>query len=253
MTEVLISPYVIAALFFLAALAYSSVGLGGGSAYTALMAILGFNALAIPMVSLTLNLFVTSIGSYLYIRKGHASLSLITPFLVTSIPMAYLGGALQIPQEAFYWVLLLSLFFVAARIFFWKDTAFQIGLGRTGNLVISALAGSVLGLVAGVVGIGGGIYLVPLIIILGLGSEKQAAACGVLFVWLNSLAGLISRMQYNAIDLTDYIPLIVAVILGGALGSFMGSSRLSPGTMEKILGAIVMLAIFFLVRRILAF
>ena len=101
------------------------------------------------------------------------------------------------------------------------------------------------------VGIGGGVYLVPLILILGLGSEQEAAACGAIFVWLNSLAGLLSRMEYNTIDLTTYIPLIVAVIAGGTVGSYMGAFRLSRKTMEKILGVIVVVAIILLARTIL--
>jgi uncharacterized membrane protein YfcA len=107
-------------------------------------------------------------------------------------------------------------------------------------------------LIAGIVGIGGGIHLVPLIIILGLGNEKEAAACGAIFIWPNSLAGLFSRFQYNSIDLTNYIPLILAVIAGGTLGSFMGSYKFSPKLMEKILGAVILSAIFVLTKNITA-
>lgn len=251
MAEILSSIYFIAALFFIVALFYSSVGLGGGSSYTALMVVMGFNAAVIPMVSLILNLFVTTIGSYNFIRNKHARLELITPFLITSIPMAYLGGTLQLPKDIFYWVLLVSLAVVVLRIYFWRNTAFELELGKTGKIVVSLLAGAILGLVAGIAGIGGGIYLVPLILILGLGTEHQAAACGAIFIWLNSLAGLTSRLQYNAIELGAYIPLIVAVVLGGALGSWLGASRLSRNAMEKVLGAIIIVAIFMLSRTIL--
>lgn len=113
-------------------------------------------------------------------------------------------------------------------------------------MIVSLIAGTVLGLVAGIVGIGGGVYLVPLIIILGLGTEKEAAACGAIFVWLNSCSGLLARFQHNPIELTDCIPLIVAVLFGGLLGSFMGSFKFSPGVMEKMLGAVIIVAIFFL-------
>lgn len=252
LAEVFISPYVIVTVFFLVALAYSSVGLGGGSSYVALLAIFGFSAAIIPLVSLTLNLLVTSVASYNFIRQRHAAPGLVAPFLVTSIPMAYLGGALQIPKEMFYWVLLLSLCLVAVRIYFWKDTALHISVSSAGKRVISLLSGAALGLVAGVVGIGGGIFLVPLIIILGLGTGKQAAACGAIFVWLNSLAGLLPRLPDHAVDWLDYLPLFIAVILGGGLGSFMGSARLSQNTMEKILGAIVILAILSLLRKLLS-
>lgn len=247
------SPYFLAVLFFLVAFIYSSVGLGGGSSYTALMAIFGVSTLAIPMVSLSLNLFVTSVGSYNFIRNKHAKIKLILPFLISSIPMAYVGGALNLPVETFYWVLLISLTFVAARIYLWKSMTISLNLNQKEKIIISLIAGSLLGLIAGIVGIGGGIYLVPLIIILGLGSEKEAAACGAIFIWLNSFSGLLSRLQYNSIDLTQYIPLIVAVLAGGTAGSYMGSFKLSPKAMDKMLGLVILVAIFFLAKKLFAF
>lgn len=251
MDIVLASPYILAALFFVVAFIYSSVGLGGGSSYTALMAIFGITTLAIPMVSLSLNLFVTSIGSYNFIRNKHAKIKLIFPFLISSVPMAYLGGSIDISKDIFYWVLLISLIFVAARIYFWQNVTIQLNLKQKEKIIISLIAGSVLGLIAGIVGIGGGIYLVPLIIVLGLGSEKEAAACGAIFIWLNSFSGLLSRLQYNSIDLTNYIPLIVAVLLGGTLGSYMGSFKFSSKQMDKILGAVIIIAIFLLIKKLL--
>lgn len=236
--------------FFMIALVYSSVGLGGGSSYTALMAIFGMSTLAIPMVSLTLNLIVTSIGSFNFIRNKHANIRLITPFLVSSMPMAYLGGALDVSKELFYWLLFVSLAFVAARIYLWQETGFKLNLSNKGKIITSLIAGGILGLIAGIVGIGGGVYLVPLIIVLGLGTEKEAAACGAIFVWLNSVAGLSSRLQFNSINLSEYIPLIIAVLIGGTIGSFMGSFRLSPKVMEKILGVIILVALIFLSRKL---
>jgi uncharacterized membrane protein YfcA len=252
MDMIIPSPYFLAALFFIVAFTYSSVGLGGGSSYTALMAIFGFNTLAIPMISLSLNLFVTSIGSYNFIRNKHGNIKLIVPFLISSMPMSYFGGSLKLPKEIFYWTLLISLVFVAVRIYFWQNTTIKLNLGQKGRIVVSLLAGSVLGLVAGIVGIGGGIYLVPLIIILGLGNEKEAATCGAIFIWLNSFSGLLSRFQHNSIDLTSYIPLIIAVLAGGSLGSFLGSSKFSPKLMEKILGTVIVVSIIFLAKKIIS-
>lgn len=251
MDTIIASQYFLAFLFFVVAFTYSSVGLGGGSSYIALMTIFGIDTIAIPILSLLLNLFVTSIVSYNFIRNRHGNFRLIAPFLISSMPMAYLGGALQLPKEIFYWILLLSLVFVAIRIYFWKKTTLQLNLDWTGKIIISLFSGSVLGLVSGIVGIGGGIYLVPLIIILGLGTDKEAATCGAIFIWLNSFSGLLSRLQYNAIDLTDYVPLIIAVVAGGALGSFMGSFKFSPSTMEKVLGSVIIVAIFFLANKII--
>jgi len=248
--EAITSPYFLAVLFFLVALTYSSVGLGGGSSYTALMAVLGVSTLAIPLISLSLNLFVTTIGSFNFIRNRHARIKLVLPFLISSIPMAYLGGSLKLSKEIFYWILLISLVFVALRIYFWQNTTIKLNITQNGKIILSLIAGAILGPVAGIVGIGGGIYLVPLIILLGLGSAKEAAACGAIFIWLNSCSGLISRLQYNSIDLTNYIPLIAAVIAGGTLGSFMGSFKFSPKTMEKVLGAVIIAAIVFLTGKI---
>lgn len=251
MDSVNVSPYVLSALFFMVAFAYSSVGLGGGSSYTALMALVGVNTLMIPMTSLCLNLIVTTVGSFNFVRNKHASIRLIVPFLISSIPMAYIGGALKLPKGIFYWMLLVSLLFVVMRIYFWRNTTIKLKLSSQKKIAISILAGSLLGLVAGIVGIGGGIYLVPLIITLGLGTEKEAAACGAIFVWLNSMSGMLSRLQYNSVDLTNLIPLIIAVLVGGAAGSFMGSFRFSPIIMEKTLGGVLVVSIFFLTRKLL--
>lgn len=238
-------------LFFVIAFAYSSVGLGGGSSYTALMLIVGMNTLTIPLLSLSLNLFVTTVGSFNFIRNKHAKLKLLLPFIITSIPMSYLGGTLKLPNDIFYFILFFSLLFTVFRLYFWKTTTLNLSLSSKTKMAVSLIAGSVFGFIAGTVGIGGGIYLIPLIIILGLGTQKEAAACAVIFIWLNSAAGLISRLQHNAIDLTQYIPIIVAVILGGTLGSHMGATQLSAKNMEKILGAIVIVAVFVLAKKLI--
>ncbi len=243
--------YLLPLLFFIVAFVYSSVGMGGGSSYTAIMLLVGMSTLVIPMVSLSLNLFVTTIGSYNYLRNDHGRVHIIFPFLLSAVPFAYIGGALHLPKEIFLWVLLGSLILVAARIYLWKDTGFRLTLSQRQKIIISLISGSILGLVAGIVGIGGGVYLVPLIIMLNIGTQKEAAAAGVVFVWVVSLSGLISRLQYNSIDLLEYMPLIFSVLIGGFLGSYLGSFKLSPKTMEKTLGVIILLAIGFLIRKIL--
>lgn len=232
------------------AFAYGAVGLGGGSSYTALMTLFGLSMVTIPMISLSLNLLVSTIGSYNFLRNKHGRFKLIAPFLVFSIPAAYLGGMLQVPKEIFYWVLFISLLFVAVRLYLWTYVSISYQFNSRTKLLISLLIGGVLGLIAGIVGIGGGIYLVPLIVILGLGTEKQAAACGAVFIWLNSASGLASRLQYNSINLIDYWPLIIAALIGGFLGSYLGSFKYSPATMDKILGGVVLLATLFLAKKL---
>ena len=173
MDGIIVSPYWLVLLFIAVAFFYSSVGLGGGSSYTALLAVFGVSFLAIPAISLTLNLLVTSVGSFNYIRRRHARLRLVAPFLASSIPMAYLGGALDVSSTAFYWILLASLTLIALRIYVWERISLQLEMGRIAQTALSLGAGSALGLVAGIAGIGGGIYLVPLILVLGLGTEKS--------------------------------------------------------------------------------
>ena len=250
MAELSLSIWLLAGIFFLVAFAYSSVGLGGGSSYTALLAIAGAGALTIPMISLTLNLIVTAVGSVNFIKNKHARIGLILPFLISSIPLAYVGGALQLPKTFFYWILLVSLIFIALRIYVWDHLSFKLETTARRKFIISLFTGAVLGLLAGIVGIGGGIYLVPLILILGLGTPKEAAACGAIFIFLNSASGLAARLQHNSINIMDFIPLIVAVIVGGLVGSWMGAAWLKPRTMEKILGGITILAIVFLTRKL---
>ena len=243
------SLFLLAAIFLCIAYFSASVGLGGGSCYTALLAISTAIPLAIPLISLTLNLVVTSAGSYQFIRHRHASWKLITPFLVSSMPMAYLGGSLQLPKPLFYGILFTSLTVVVVRIFFYKKTSFNWKLTGWKRLIISLISGALLGFIAGVVGIGGGIYLVPLIIIFNLGTEKQAAASGAIFIWLNSITGLTARLQHNSVNIQDYLPLVIAVAIGGVAGASMGATKLKPQTMQKILGCIIIVALCLLVQK----
>jgi uncharacterized membrane protein YfcA len=206
---------------------------------------------AIPTITLAMNVVVTTVGTLNYVRGRHLRLGVVLPFLVTSIPMAFVGGSLGLPKAAFQWALLASLVVVALRIYLWKDTALDVRLGPAARVVFSLVAGSILGLVAGIVGIGGGIYLVPLIIIFRLGTEKEAAACGSVFIFANSLSGLAARLVAHPIDVLGTLPLVGAVLVGGAVGSHLGSARLAPRTMQKILGAIVLVAIALLARKVL--
>lgn len=251
--EITSTVYLMAIVFFLVALVYSSVGMGGGSSYTAIMAILSINVLAIPIISLLLNLIVTSIGSYNFIRNRHARLRLILPFILSSIPMAYLGGALKLPSLYFSWILFISLLFVAARIYLWENITLNLQLSAQQKIIISILSGGLLGLIAGIVGIGGGIYLVPLIIILGLGSEKEAAACGAIFIWLNSVSGLSARIQFNEIYLLDFWPLFFAVITGAVIGSHLAAFKLNARNIDKLLGIVILVAIVSLARRLFVY
>ena len=243
--------YLLPILFFFVASIYSSVGLGGGSSYTALMAIFGINYLIIPTASLSLNLIVTSIGMLNFWRNGHGRLGLIAPFLLTSIPMAYLAGSLNLPKEIFQLILLFTLILVVVRIYVLRELQLSFYLSGTKKWIFMVGLGAILGFVAGSVGIGGGIYLVPLIVMFDLGSEKEAAAAGTIFIWVNSLAGVFARAQAGTFDIDFILPLIGAVIAGGLAGSYLGSFKFQAETIQKIMGTVIIFAIIFLFRGML--
>jgi uncharacterized membrane protein YfcA len=249
MADLAIPMTMLAVMFALVAFFYASVGLGGGSSYTALLAVFGVSAATIPVVSLSLNLLVTTLGSLIFLANGHTRLRLIAPFLLFSMPMAYVGGTLHLPKTLFYLVLLLSLAVAAFRIYF-PGNAKPFVLDDRFKIPLALLCGAILGLVTGIVGIGGGVYLVPLIILLGLGTAKEAAACGAFFIWVNSIAGLAARLQHQHIDIGDFTPLMIAVVAGGLAGSLLGANRFNPQTMQRVLGAILIVAIVFLGEKI---
>jgi len=243
--------WLLAATFFIVAILYSSVGLGGGSTYTAVLTITGINYLMIPTVSLALNLIVTFVGMINYGRGGYIKFRLIAPFLFASIPMAYLGGSIRLSRTVFLWLLLITLLFVVFRIYFGSDLSFRFTLTTRQKVIFSLVLGSILGFVAGTVGIGGGIYLVPLIIMFSLANAKEAAAAGSVFIWLNSLAGIVARSQWTNIVFMDLVPLMVMVLLGGFAGSYLGSFRFKPVVIQKTLGIVIIIAIFFIGRKII--
>ena len=197
-----------------------------------------------------LNIAVTVIGTFNFWSQGHLRMQLISVFLLSSIPMSYLGGVIALEKDAFYLLLWLTLVFVAIRIYWKKELRLVIKLKPQTQLFVSLLLGTVLGFVSGTVGIGGGIYLVPMIILFDLGTEKEAAASGAVFILLNSIAGLIARFQRGAVSLELMLPLLLAVLAGGFLGSRLGAMRFKPQTIQQILGLVVILALLLLSRKI---
>src|SRR3989338_5378690 len=182
---------VIALLFFLTAFVYSSVGFGEGSTYLALLVLFGFSYLLIPKIALFCNLIVVSGGVYHYIKARQLSLRYVFPFLITSMPFAYLGGSLPIDKTTFLFLLALSLLVAGLRLFFFnkmegeeKEISWKIALS------IGLPFGAILGFFSGLVGIGGGIFLSPLLYFLRWGRAQTIAASASFFILVNSLFGL---------------------------------------------------------------
>lgn len=250
MEELIVSPYLLAALFAVVAGVYASVGLGGGSSYTALLAIFGVSYRFIPGISLTLNLVVTAGASVNFAREGHLRSGLIVPLLLTSLPLSYLGGWLDVSARVFYWILFGTLLLVAARIYLPGEPSLDLGLGPARRWTLILVLGGGIGLIGGIVGIGGGIYLIPLLLMLDLATEKEAAAAGAVFTGLNSLTALTAHLQRQIPDLELMVPLLGAVLVGGIVGSHLGAARLSRSTIRRVLGIVILLALVFLARRL---
>lgn len=240
-------------LFFLSAMLHSSVGLGGGSSYTAWMVILSIPTLMIPSLALSLNILVSGVVCIQFIRKRLIPWKILSLLLIFSAPSAYIGGLLQINEDIIHLILLISLIFIAFRlVFFDSKNYIQAAPPQRLAIIYIAILGALLGFLAGLVGIGGGIYLVPALLILRLASINQAAACGGAFILCNSTVGLYAKWQTNNIPYTfeELLPCLIAVALGGILGSQFSITQKNQTILEKILICVVFLACLLLIKKI---
>ena len=239
-------PY-LAALFLVTAIVYASVGFGGGSTYNALLVLSGADYRVLPSVALTCNIIVVTGGVWHFARAGHLQLKLVLPFLALSVPMAFLGGRLPIDERVFVGLLGLSLAFTGLRLLFSRarDTAPAGSPPAARRWAIGLPVGAATGLLAGLVGIGGGIFLAPLLHVLHWGAARAIAAASSLFILINSVAGLAGQiMKLGDVGQLDqfyqYLWLFPAVFLGGQIGSRLGSRHL-PGLLVRRLTAAVVL------------
>lgn len=228
-------------LFFVTALVYSMAGLAGGSTYLALLALFGVPYGWIPRVALTCNLVVSAGGS-LHFSK-HLSLKKVLPFIVTSIPMAFLGGSVPIGKKLFTILLGLSLLVAAVRLLISEQTFVRRDVTWKESWLLGLPTGAVLGFFCGLVGIGGGIFLSPILLLWGSADSKQAAAAASLFILVNSLAGLAGQLSKGAweVPVVIFAPLLIAAFLGGQIGSRLGSQKISRFVLQKITAALILL------------
>lgn len=230
-------------LFFIIALVYSAVGFGGGSSYIAALALFDYPYESIPVIALICNLIVVSGGIYHFRNKGHFKWFLFWPFAVSSIPMAFIGGRIPVSKEFFLILLGACLIVIAVRLFFINRTIKDYSEYRLPKTPLAIILGAILGLLAGLVGIGGGIFLAPVLLHLRWGLPKQIAATAALFILLNSLSGLAGQFVKGTsmIDLQDYWPLFLSVFVGGQIGSRIGSGSVLSHRMIKDLTALLVL------------
>lgn len=216
---------------------YASVGHGGASGYLALMALFSFPPPMMKQTALLLNLFVSGGAFYHYYRAGHFNKNLFIYFAIGSIPAAYLGGMGTLDLWIYKKILGFILFFAVARMLFTHTSKKRIT--QQISVIPALLMGIVIGYFSGLIGIGGGIILTPLILLLQWGNMKEAAAVSALFIWVNSASGLIGQFS-SGVALSSATFILVALALaGGLLGSYFGSRRWNNRKLEYFLALVL--------------
>ena len=235
--------------FFLVALLYSSVGFGGGSSYLALLALVLSSFFVIRSTALVCNLLVVSGSTLLYIKKGHFNLKSFLPFILSSIPLAFLGAMFRLKEEVFFVLLGVSLILAAISLAIQTLNLKSSFMAHKYPKWFSYVVGGGVGLLSGLVGIGGGIFLAPVLNYLKWDAPIKIAALASFFILVNSLSGIIGLMVNGTFDVhwPELVILAVMVILGGQLGVRMALIKVSP----KALRIFTSVLVFFVGIRVL--
>lgn len=262
-------------IFFAISFFYSSVGFGGGSSYIAILVLVGISLFTVPPIALILNIVASSMSFTNYARAGHLSIKFALPFL-SSVPFAFIAGTMVLPQHELALVFAAALFAASASLFVSSqmnnknnlilfriiDKVLIMARKENGSHRVSTLQptdnwhqqkllrliliglpiGATLGTIAGLVGIGGGIWLSPLLILAGLADPKRAAATASLFILANSVSGFIAHSITKPIDFSLLVPLAIAVFAGGFIGSQLGAFRFDHNKIRRIVASLVFLA-----------
>ena len=230
-------------LFFATSTIYSSVGFGGGSTYLALLLLWGIPYTIFPVIALSCNIIVVTGNCINYSRAGNLDLKFLAPYLVGSIPMAFIGGALSIEKELFeillFIILLLAGLFLLINFKTYNDNEESL---RKIPLPLSLLIGGILGFVSGVVGIGGGIFLSPILFLLRAAKTKVIITTASVFILINSLSGIIGQLTKNQVleEIINYWPLLIAVLIGGQIGNFLNIKILPTKILALTTSALVL-------------
>ena len=230
-------------LFLVTAILYSSVGFGGGSTYLALLLIWDIPYFVFPVIALVCNILVVSGNSFNYIKAGNLNIKLLTPYLIGSIPLSYLGGSLPISKEIFEILLFLVLGIsgILLLINFRSYDDKTISYKKI-PIVISVLIGGVLGVISGAVGIGGGIFLSPILFLMRAAKPKDIVTTASLFILINSLSGVFGQLTKNEVlnEVANYWMLLIAVFIGGQIGNFL-NLKIFPTRLLALVTAILVL------------
>ena len=238
----------LALAFLIVAVLYSLVGHGGGSGYLAVMAIYGILPADLRPIALALNVLVSSIGVVRFAKVRAFEIKIFWPFVVTSIPCAFIGGLIQLDQTIYKVALGVILLFSAYRLFMHLPAGEN---EKTSSLPLLAalVCGSVIGLLSGVIGVGGGIFLSPILLLMGWATAKQTAGISAGFILVNSLAGLAGLFAASIKDggslpfsNVSIVVFAVAVVIGGFVGSSIGSKKLGHISLRRVLAVVLVIA-----------
>ena len=227
---------------FITAILYSSVGFGGGSTYLALMLIWDLPFYIFPVIALFCNIIVVSGNSINYLRSGNINLKLITPYLIGSIPFAFFGASIPLEKNIFE-ILLFFVLAIAGIFLFFESKTFnkqQLQIKKISN-ILSISIGSVLGFISGIVGIGGGIFLSPILFLIKAGYPKQITAAASIFILINSIFGVAGQLTKGIVldEFLNFWPLFLCVLIGGQIGNFLNIKFLSNKTLALITSLLV--------------
>ena len=240
---------ILSILFFITAILYSSVGFGGGSTYLALLLVWDIPYYIFPIIALLCNIIVVSGNSFNYIRSGNHNFKLLIPFLIGSVPLAFVGGTLKIEKDIFE-ILLFFVLLIAGILLLINNKSYENNnlITKKINITISLFIGSVLGLISGIVGIGGGIFLSPILFLLNVAKPKQIITGASLFILINSFFGILGQLtKAQTIEgLSNYLFLLLVVLVGGQIGNIL-NLKIFP---TRILALITSGLVLFVAIRI---
>ena len=215
---------ILSILFFATATLYSSVGLGGGSTYLALLLIWGLPYTIFPIIALSCNIIVVSGNCFNYMRAGNLNFKLLVPYLIGSIPLAFIGGSLHIEKNIFE-ILLFIVLLIAGCFLLLNFKSYNDKEDNYKNIpyLVSIIIGGILGFTSGVIGIGGGIFLSPILFLLKIARPRHIVTATSLFILINSIFGIIGQLTKNSVlvEIQDYFYLLIAVLIGGQFGNYL--------------------------------
>jgi len=215
---------ILSILFFITAILYSSVGFGGGSTYLALLLIWGIPYTIFPIIALSCNIIVVSGNCYNYIRAGNFNLKLLIPYLIGSIPLAFIGGTLPI-EKKFFEILLFLVLSLAGCLLLINFKSYDDKQKSYKNIpfLVSVIIGGILGFISGIVGIGGGIFLSPILFLIRVARPKHIVTAASLFILINSVFGIVGQLtkNLNFSEVYSFFYLLIAVLIGGQIGNYL--------------------------------